>query len=464
MGEDTIEIRELLKVIKSKIWIIAIVTIMTTSIGIYRVYNLRESYVSTAKVYISKGDNLVQYYSEQELEYYSKIVTIFTELSNTNGFFDNVLKKNNIDKSSEEVSAGLRIMSTETSPIFTVSYNSSELEGNKETLEAVCDELISSVNDILPEAKPMVLNEIIVTPVYPDKIKIPVLALLFGLMASVGIILVMHCIDNRILSKKQLEKIINVPVLAKLPKDKKEFKGNISDCVVKKDDTSISAEAYKGLRVSISSICRNKGIKSILVTSAVSGEGKSTVCSNLALTMGNNGSKVVLVNCDFKKIVSEGLGIMDYLQNTCKLEDIINKLSDNVYIINAGEKTNNSAEILDAVEMNNLIETLSEEFDYIIFDSAPVLLFADAAVLTSKIDATILVAREKFTKENVLKEAYEEIKGLGGNVIGCVLNRSTDKLVNKYMKEYGKESSKSKKYKRKVYKEHEINHMVDGTI
>ena len=131
MIDKFINIEDLLYTFKKKFWIIIVITIATTIFGIYRVSKLQPSYVANAKVFIGKGSELVEYYSKEEVEYYSEFVTIFKELSKIDGFFDDILKKNKIDKTSTEIAYGLSFTSSSNIPMVTISYSS----GSNDRLE-----------------------------------------------------------------------------------------------------------------------------------------------------------------------------------------------------------------------------------------------------------------------------------------------------------------------------------------
>ena len=219
-----IEFDEVWYLFKKKFWIIIVITAMTTSLAVVKVSKLQPNYSATAKVFIGNGNDMLQVYSESELSYYSQFLTIFSEISKIDGFLDNTLKKNKIDKTSLEVASSLSFASSANTPIVNIYYSSYTDYQMAETLDAVCEVLIDKVKEIMPATNPTILSEAKVATIYPNKTKLPIMAFAAGIILSIGLILVLDYLDTRIISKKQLEKIVPVPVLGSIPVLEKEFR------------------------------------------------------------------------------------------------------------------------------------------------------------------------------------------------------------------------------------------------
>ena len=229
MEDKLFDFEELWYLFKKRFWIIIVITAITTSLAIYKVSKLQPSYSANAKVFMGNSTDMLEMYSQEELSYYSQFITIFSEISKIDGFLDDTLRKNNIDKTSLEVASALSFTSSENTPIVNIFYSSYTDNQMAETLDAVCDELIDKVEEIMPGTKPTILSEARVSTIYPNKRKLPIIAFAAGIILSIGLILVLDYLDNRIVSKKQLEKIIPVPVLGSIPTVEKEFRKEIKD-------------------------------------------------------------------------------------------------------------------------------------------------------------------------------------------------------------------------------------------
>lgn len=222
--------------------------------------------------------------------------------------------------------------------------------------------------------------------------------------------------------------------------------------VTKKIPRSLSAEAYRSLRTSIKFSLIDKPIKTIVVTSSLAGEGKSTVVVNLAYSLSQDGARVLVIDCDLRKpsihenfLLSNEKGLTDVLFGKSDLKGVPKKIEDSLFLITAGTILPNSVEILGSKEMENLIKELKINFDYIIIDTPPILPVSDTLLLASKADATLIVVKARKTKEKMVKESYERLIEAKANVIGTVLNESDKSLDNKYCGNYG--DGKNKKGK-----------------
>ena len=224
MEDRLFDFEEIFYLFKKKFWIIIVVTAITTSLAVVKVSKLQPSYSATAKIFMGNGNDMLQVYSESELSYYSQFITIFSEISKIDGFLDDTLKEHKIDKTSLEVASALSFSASANTPIVNIFYSSYTDDQMAETLDAVCEVLLDKVKEIMPATNPIILSEAKVTTIYPNKTKLPIIAFAAGIILSIGFILVLDYLDTRIISKKQLEKIVPVPVLGSIPVEEKKFR------------------------------------------------------------------------------------------------------------------------------------------------------------------------------------------------------------------------------------------------
>lgn len=228
--------------------------------------------------------------------------------------------------------------------------------------------------------------------------------------------------------------------------------------ITSKMPKSISAEAYRSLRTSIKFSSVDKPIKTIVVTSSIPGEGKSTISGNLAITLSQSGARVLLIDCDLRKPsihkkfrVVNDLGLTDILVDKCSLKDVIKNIDEYLFMITAGTIPPNPSEIVGSNSMEDLIKELSLSFDYIVMDTPPVIPVTDPLLLAAKSDATIIVVRARKTKEKIIRQTYDELIKVNSNIIGSILNDSETKTNNSYY-EYYAEEDKWSRNKRRISK------------
>ena len=228
--------------------------------------------------------------------------------------------------------------------------------------------------------------------------------------------------------------------------------------VTRKMPRSLSAEAYRSLRTSIKFSSVDNPVKTIVVTSSVMAEGKSTVSGNLAYILSQDGARVLVIDCDLRKpsihynfFVSNSEGLTDALIGSSDLKSVVKKVDDSLYVITSGTIPPNPSEILGSKSMQELLEELSINFDYIIMDTPPVLPVTDALLLAAKADATLMVVKARKTKEKMVKQTYDQLMEVRANVIGTVLNECDKSIDNKYYGyyEYGKIKKGKREKKRR---------------
>ncbi len=254
-------------------------------------------------------------------------------------------------------------------------------------------------------------------PVAPKKLLLLAAAFLFGLAVPAGIIFLRRMFFPVFGDKEDLKRITNVPIIGEIcTSEDKEHK----DIVVGKNISSSIAELFRLLRNNISFTRVGADSRVILVTSSISGEGKTFVTSNLALTYALMGKKVVVVGLDLRNPMlahSFGLsnreGVTTYLTGqTNDLNSLLKQVdrSSNLHILPAGPVPPNPNELLMSDRMGHMIEALSQEFDYVFLDTAPIGLVSDTFLITRYSDIQLYVARANYTSNKCLKELQSAIE------------------------------------------------------
>lgn len=224
MEDKLIDFEELYYLFKKRWWIVILITMITTSIAIKKVSSLQPSYYASGQVILSKSEKIMEYYSKEELEYYSKFISTYREVIKIDGSIEKLFNKKNIEIDPNILVSGLNISQGSNIPLFTLSYTSNSDKDLKKIIDIIRDDLISRAKDTISNCYPSKIGEVTVSTIYPDKKKLPIIAFVVGVVISIGLILVLDYFDDRIVSKKQLEKIIDIPILADIPTHERSFK------------------------------------------------------------------------------------------------------------------------------------------------------------------------------------------------------------------------------------------------
>lgn len=222
---------------------------------------------------------------------------------------------------------------------------------------------------------------------------------------------------------------------------------------------SVISESYRTLRTNIHFSSFDKRIKTIVVTSSVPGEGKSTICANLAIVMAENGYKTVLIDCDQRSPrlhklfnTSNEKGLSDFLVGNIQFSEAVQKTEiPNLNIITSGTKPPNPSELVASEKMKKFIEDLKETYDYIILDTPPVIIVTDAQLLSTYADGCVLVVASSEVEKAAAVKAKELLEKVNAKILGVVLNKMDVKLKD-YYGYYYHESRKQKKQKVKNVK------------
>ena len=203
--------------------------------------------------------------------------------------------------------------------------------------------------------------------------------------------------------------------------------------IMEKKPKSLIAESYRSLRSNIAYSSFDGEYQIISVTSAVPAEGKSTTAINLAVSLSQLEKKVLLIDCDMRKPslhkklgISNISGLTDLLVGKKNVEDASKKRSKFLTILTAGTIPPNPAEMLDSKVMSDFLEECRNHYDHIILDTPPLQAVADAQVLSTKADGTLMVIKANFTKKNDVESSVDMIKKVNGKIIGAVLNATKD--------------------------------------
>lgn len=284
-------------------------------------------------------------------------------------------------------------------------------------------------------------------PIKPRKMLNLALGGMLGLMLGIGVAFLREFMDSSVRTREDLQNFSRVPVLGVIPRIKEAVRLNgraprsvgpdsgelETRLVTGRDPRNPVSEAYRSLRTNITFARPEDPVKTLVFTSPMPGEGKSTTSANLAITLAQQGLKVLLIDADMRKgflndvfRVPREPGLSNVLFGATAPENAIREIdlgaSGVLHFMGTGTIPPNPAELLGSTRMRDLLARLDDDYEMVLLDAPPLTLVTDAAVLGTNADGVIVVARSAKTHRHALEFAMDQLHNVRAPVLGTVLN------------------------------------------
>jgi succinoglycan biosynthesis transport protein ExoP len=261
-----------------------------------------------------------------------------------------------------------------------------------------------------------------VKPVRPNKTLNIVLGVVIGLVVGVGLAFFIEYLDTSVKTIDDVERLLQSPVLGVIPQ-------NVG-YLIEEGAESPHAEAYRVLRTNLLFARKDDKLNTAAVVSAGAGEGKSTTVLNLATVFAQSGQRVIVVDSDLRRPtlhklmrVTNNLGLTNYLLKQNTLDEVIQTTAlPTLDFLASGKLPSSSLGILSSSQMKDLIGELKARYDFVFFDSPPIMGVSDASILASEVDMTVQVIQYRRYPQPMNIRAKQLIEKVGGNLVGIVLN------------------------------------------
>ena len=270
------------------------------------------------------------------------------------------------------------------------------------------------------------------------KLAIGVGASFAGLLLGVAAAFFVDIIDRRVKSAKEAESLLGYTLLGLIPKfdsssmsvPEPTISKQVSQrVIVATTPRTVIHEAYQMLQANLKFISLDKKVRSIVVTSSISGEGKTEVAANLAVVMAQVGRRVLLVDADMRKPSQHHLwglinsvGLSNVMVGENDFDNVVQRVTDNLSVLTAGVMPPNPLSLIDSEKMTSFIDMLSHKYDYIVFDTPTLVGTADSAVLSQMVDGVLLVVRPGLVNSNSATAGKSLLARSEANVLGIVAN------------------------------------------
>lgn len=296
---------------------------------------------------------------------------------------------------------------------------------------AAADALTTVIGDIEATSTKAIRASVITragipgTPIAPNPKRDMTVGAMLGLGLGAAAAFIIDALDRTIRTATIASEVYGAPFLGAIPRQRRLS----SHPLAAQNPSSTLGEAYRVLRTAIRFRDITNPMRSVLVTSAAAGDGKSTVAANLAIAMAQDGAKVILIDADLRRTrlnsmfdLPESAGLSDVLLGKAKLRDALVPWSRGLRILEIGAPGLNPSEALGSQAMVDLLNEAKTMCDIVLVDAPPVLPVTDPTVLAALVDATVVVCRWGRTTLQAADATRQTLENVGANVIGVVLN------------------------------------------
>lgn len=351
-----------------------------------------------------------------------------------------------IDLTSEELAKMVTASSDLNTVLIRITVEDISAVRSAAIASAVADSLVHAI-DTLEKPKtggtsPVSLSIISpakapLSPSGPNAIMNLGLGLITGLLIGVAGAIAKTALDQRIKSEPELRKVTGLPLLGAITFEHEATKKPL---LTQAPPQSHRAESFRQLRTNLQFANISGRARTILVTSSLPGEGKSTTATNLAIALAQAGQTVCLVDADLRRPMigdylglESSAGLSTALVGLSVVEDLLQPWGqDQLYVLTSGSVPPNPSELLGSEEMRALLRRLESSFDVVIIDAPPLLPVTDAAVLSQHVGGVVLVVGVQKVKQQDLQRSISALNMVGSSVLGVVLNRLAAKGQNSY--------------------------------
>lgn len=432
---EEINLKELWNYYKKYLVYIIIFTAFCATIMLFYSENIKKPmYSSSAKVVLVKdGETSDNGITQNDINLNQKLVATYTQIIKSKLVVNRVNDELNLNYSYDKLLSEINVTAVDETELLKITVTDENPKTATLIANKITDVFGEEVKQIFKIDNVSVLEEAEL-PTKPSNIhtiKDMIIAGLVGLVLSSGVVFVIFYFDDTLRDTETIENDVDLPILAKVFKDK-----NKTELVVEELPNAAASESIRNLRTNLQFSSVDKELSTVLVTSSVPSDGKSFVSANLATSFAQAGKKVLLIDCDLRKgrqhkifNVSGKKGLSNLLiEDIGNYADYILKTNvKNLYLLPRGTFPPNPSELLNSKKNKLFLDIVSNKYDIVILDGAPITGLADSLILSSLVDSTIIVASMNHTPKTELINAKKSLDNVGAKVSGIVANNVTAK-------------------------------------
>lgn len=427
---EEIKLKEYFYVIWNKLWIVILIALLfIVASGLVSYFVLVPEYETFTTLILGKADTGVGLEAIQynDILINQQLVSTYGEIAKSKLISNEVIKNLGLSLTAEQLKNKIKVSLVSDTEIIKIVVRDKDPELAAKIANEIAIVFKKNIVNIMKIENIQVIDvaEVPISPFKPRPILNIGVSGILGVMTSVLLIFLLNYMDNTIKTSADVERYLGIPVVGMIPKSLEE------ELIVHNNPKSPISEAYRTLRTNIQFSNIDENIKSIVITSSGPSEGKSTVISNLALTMAQVDNKVLLIDADLRRPrihkifnISNIHGLTTIIStNLDYREAIIFTGMGNLDILLSGPIPPNPAELLGSIKMKKFLEAIKEYYDIILLDAPPVGVVTDAAVLSTICDRVAIVSAVGESTINAAIDTKKLLQNVNANNLGVIMNK-----------------------------------------
>lgn len=442
--EQELDLYAIWQVIEKRLKMVILIPLIAGLISLlFSSFVITPLYCASTKLMVTRPTDVREIYW-QDIQISRQLVETYREIALSRRVMTLAVEMGDLPYSADDLRGKLTFEGVRDTELINLTATDPDPELARDMANVVAAAFMEEVIEIMNIENVSVVDDAVTPdgPVSPRVGRNVAVAFLVGLMGAFGLVFLLEYVDQTLKDPVEAQRLLNIPVIGLIPTTEDKRLATL------KNPRSSASESFRTLRTNIQYSSIDKPIKKILVTGANPACGKSTIASNLGVTLAQSSGSVLLVDTDLRRpmlhkifnLESEpGLSSLVFNEDISFSDVVRTTEHENLKVITSGPIPPYPAEMIASERMKKLVEQLEDKFEYIIFDSPPIMAVTDAAILSKLVDGTLLVLDFGRVKKDDAVGALEQLKMVQANIIGAVLNAMpmTKAYYNGYAYYYG---------------------------
>jgi capsular exopolysaccharide synthesis family protein len=448
-----VELSEYLNILRRRWLTVVIIGLTALALASAVTLAMPKKYTATTRLFIAVAGGESVTDLAQGSNFAEKQMSSYAEVATSPRVLGPVIRQLGLPTTPKELSQSVEAIVPVNTVILEISVTDLDPTRAAQIANAVGRELANAASELSPtkeDGTKAVVATTFAEAEVPDKASSPRIVqnlgvgLILGLLLGLGVAVLRHVLDTKVRSEGDVRFLTDSPILGVVTYDQEVSSHPV---ILRDQPLAAPSEAIRRLRTNLQFIDIAHRPKSIVISSSIPGEGKSTIAINLAVSLADSGSRVILVDADLRRpSVAEYLGIegavglTTVLIGRAEVEDVVQPLGKtNLDLLPAGQIPPNPSELLGSMAMADLLEQLSGSYDMVLLDSPPLLPVTDAVVLSNLAGGALVVVGADRIHRPQLQQSLESLETAGAHLFGIVMNKIARREAAAYAYGYSTE-------------------------